>query len=131
MMVIKVVYCLTRKEGLNQAQFQAYWLGQHAGKVKARAKAIGMSRYVQSHSYNTPMNAGMAGARSGLAGYDGVMEGWWASEAQAMAALTTPEGQQAMADLLDDERVFIDFARSPIFMTREHIIYGEGTDDIE
>jgi hypothetical protein len=51
------------------------------------------------------------------------MEGWWDSEEQAMAALTTPEGIQAMAELLDDEGTFIDFSRSPIFMTREHVIY--------
>ena len=69
------------------------------------------------------MNAGMAQERGGLNGYDGIMEGWWESEEQAMAALTTPAGQQAMTDLLDDERCFIDFGKSPIFMTREHVIY--------
>lgn len=122
-MTIKVVYCLTRKAGMTRAEFQDYWLGQHADLVKARADAIGMTRYVQSHAYDTPMNAGMAGPRGGPEGYDGIMEGWWESEEQAMAALTTPAGLQAMADLLDDERRFIDFSRSPIFMTREHVIY--------
>lgn len=122
-MSIKVIYCLKRKDGMTREQFQAYWLGQHADKVRARAKAIGMVRYVQSHSYDTPMNVGMAGERGGLEGYDGVMEGWWDSEEQAMASLTTPEGQQAMSELLDDERKFIDFANSPIFMTHEHVIY--------
>ncbi len=122
-MAIKVVYCLTRKEGMSRDAFQAYWLGCHADKVKDRAEQIGMIRYVQNHSYDTPMNASMAAARGGLSGYDGVMEGWWEDEELAMAALTTPEGLQAMAELLDDEGVFIDFARSPIFMTREHVIY--------
>jgi hypothetical protein len=122
-MAIKVVYCLMRKDGMSREDFQSYWLGQHADKVKARADAIGMHRYVQSHACDTPMNIGMAAARGGLGGFDGVMEGWWESEEQAVAALTTPEGQQAMSDLLDDEGVFIDFARSPIFMTREHVIY--------
>lgn len=122
-MVIKVVYCLTRKDGMSREEFQTYWLGEHADKVKARAAAIGMQRYVQSHIYDTPMNAGMAEPRGSLEGYDGIMEGWWDSEEQAMAALMTPEGQRAMTDLLDDEGVFVDFARSPIFMTREHVIY--------
>lgn len=121
--MIKVVYCLVRKEGMSREKFQNYWLNQHADKVKQRANAIGMVRYVQSHSYDTPMNAGMAQERGGLSGYDGIMEGWWESEEQAMAALTTPAGQQAMTDLLDDERCFIDFGKSPIFMTREHVIY--------
>jgi len=91
--------------------------------VKARAEAIGMRRYVQSHTVETPMNAALAGARGGLDGYDGVMEGWWDSEAEALAALSTPDGQAAARDLLDDEGKFIDFDRSPIFMTREHVIY--------
>ncbi|KKW90135.1 EthD domain-containing protein [Sphingobium chungbukense] len=121
-MQIKVIYCLTRKEGISRDSFQTYWRGRHAGLVKERAEAIGMVRYVQSHSYDTAMNGAMAAARGGLDGYDGVMEGWWDSEEQAMAALTSPEGQKAMADLLDDEGEFIDFARSPIFMTHEHVI---------
>jgi hypothetical protein len=120
---IKVVYCLTRKAGVSREEFQAYWLGQHADRVKVRARAIGMTRYVQSHSYDTAMNGGMASERGGLDGYDGIMEGWWDSEDQAMAALTTLEGAQAMAELLDDESTFIDFSCSPIFMTREHVIY--------
>jgi EthD domain len=121
--MIKVVYCLSRKEDLTREQFQQYWRGQHAEKVKERAEAIGMKRYVQSHSYDTPMNAGMASERGGLDGYDGIMEGWWDSEGQAMAALTTPKGMQAMAELLDDEKRFIDHSRSRIFVTREHVIY--------
>ena len=38
-MTIKVVYCLTRKAGMTRAEFQDYWLGQHADLVKARADA--------------------------------------------------------------------------------------------
>lgn len=122
-MSIKVVYCLIRREELTREAFQSHWLGRHADLVKARAERIGMVRYVQSHAYDSLMNAGMAADRGGLAGYDGIMEGWWDSEEQAIAALTTPAGQQAMAELLDDERGFIDFSRSPIFITREHVIY--------
>lgn len=121
--MIKMVYCLTRKEGLTRDQFQEYWRNQHAETVKARADAIGMKRYVQSHTYDTPMNAGVASVRGGLDAYDGIMEGWWDSEEQAMSALTTSQGVQAMAELLEDEKRFIDHSRSPIFLTRENIVY--------
>jgi hypothetical protein len=122
--VIKVVYCLTRKEGLTREQFQQYWLGKHADLVKARAHTLGMIRYVQSHSYTTPMNDGMANDRGHLEAYDGLMEGWWPSEDVAMVAHTSDAGIKAMRELLDDEGKFIDFSRSPIFMTHEHIIFG-------
>jgi uncharacterized protein (TIGR02118 family) len=122
-MAIKIVYCLRRKAGISREEFQRYWLEQHAPKVKARAAAIGMRRYVQSHAIDTPLNAAVAGARGAPEGYDGIMEGWWDSEEQALAVLGTPEGQAAGRDLLDDEGRFIDFERSPIFFTREHVIY--------
>lgn len=121
---IKVVYCLTRKEGLTRQQFQEYWLGKHAALVKARASAIGMTKYVQSHSYTTPINIGMASERGQLEAYDGVMEGWWPSEELALSTLTTEAGMLAMRELLDDEGKFVDFSRSPIFMTHEHTILG-------
>ena len=122
-MAIKIVYCLRRKPGISREEFQRYWLDVHGPMVKARGEAIGMRRYVQSHAVETPMNAALAGARGGLESYDGVMEGWWDSEAEALAALSTPDGQATARDLLDDEGKFIDFDRSPIFMTREHVIY--------
>jgi hypothetical protein len=122
-MAIKIVYCLRRKPGISREEFQRYWLDEHGPKVKARGEAIGMRRYVQSHAIETPLNAAVASARGGLEGYDGIMEGWWDSEEQALAALSTLEGQAAGLDLLDDEGKFIDFDRSPIFMTREHVIY--------
>ncbi|MGA2951940.1 MAG: EthD domain-containing protein [Caulobacteraceae bacterium] len=122
-MAIKIVYCLRRKPGISREEFQRYWLDVHGPMVKARGEAIGMRRYVQSHAVETPMNAALAGARGGLESYDGVMEGWWDSEDEALAALSTAEGQAAGAELLADEGKFIDFDRSPIFMTREHVIY--------
>jgi uncharacterized protein (TIGR02118 family) len=122
-MQIKIVYCLRRKSGISREEFQHYWLEEHGPKVKARAEAIGMRRYVQSHAIDTPLNAALAGARGGLEAYDGIMEGWWDSEADALAALSSPDGQAAARDLLEDEGRFIDFDRSPVFMTREHLIY--------
>src|SRR5579863_6636049 len=122
-MPIKIVYCLRRKDGISREEFQRYWLKEHAPRVKAHAAAIGMRRYVQSHAIETPIDAAVAGARGSPAPYDGVMEGWWDSEAALFAALSTPEGQAAGADLLADEARFIDFARSPIFFSREHVIF--------
>lgn len=122
-MTIKVVYCLTRKAGLTREQFQHYWLDTHGPKVKSFADVIGLSRYVQSHTYVSDMSQAMAQPRGGAEPYDGVMEGWMDSEEAAMAVLGTDAGQQAMATLLDDEGRFIDFERSRIFLTVEHVIY--------
>ena len=122
-MPLKIIYCLRRKEGITREAFQRYWLEQHAPRVTAHAAAIGMRRYVQSHAIDTPIDAAVAESRGSPEPYDGVMEGWWDSEEAIMAALSTSEGQTAARDLLDDESKFIDFARSPIFFTREHVIF--------
>jgi len=120
---IKIIFCLTRKKGLSREEFQDYWRNIHADKVSAVAKDIGMVRYLQCHSFDTPMNAALANARGGLEGYDGVMEGYWNSEEEALSFLGSDAGKAGAKLLLDDEAKFIDFARSPVFMTREHVIY--------
>ena len=121
-MSIKLVYCLTRKEGLTREQFQDYWLNQHAPLVDSVKHLMGMTRYVQSHTYESDMSRAIRAARGGGEPYDGVMEGWMDSEEQAMAALTEAS-LAALQALLDDEHRFIDFDESRIFLTREHVIY--------
>lgn len=122
-MSIKIVFCLRRKDGISREEFQRYWLDEHAPRVKAHAAAIGMRRYVQSHTVETPLNDAVAGARGAPEPYDGVMEGWWDSEEALLATISSPEAQAASRDLLEDEARFIDLARSPIFFTREHVIF--------
>lgn len=123
-MAIKLVFCLRRQQGMSREAFQAYWLEQHAPLVKRLAAATGMSRYVQSHTVASRLGAGFAKARGITAEpYDGVMEGWWDSEEQALAALAIG-GAEAGPLLLEDEARFIDLARSSIFFTEEHEIFG-------
>jgi uncharacterized protein (TIGR02118 family) len=122
-MPLKIVFCLRRKEGISREEFQRYWLEEHAPRVKGHAAAIGMRRYVQSHTLDTPLNDAVAGARGAPEPYDGVMEGWWDSEEALLATLSSPEAQAAGRDLLEDEARFIDLARSPIFFTCEHVIF--------
>ena len=51
--------------------------------------------------------------------FDGVAELWW-DDLEALAAATaTPEGRQAAQELLEDERRFIDFQRSVLFVAQE------------
>ena len=55
-------------------------------------------------------------------GYDGVAELWWDSREDLKAGGATPEGRAAGTRLLDDERAFIDLARSPLWLAEEHAI---------
>ena len=121
-MAIKLVYCLTRKASLTREQFQDYWLNTHAPKVEAVRHLTGMKRYVQSHTIECDLGRAARRHRGNAEPYDGIMEGWWDSEEQAMAALSE-EAIHALQMLLDDESRFIDFDKSRIFITREHEIF--------
>jgi hypothetical protein len=50
--------------------------------------------------------------------YDGVAELWWKDE-DALDAFTTEEGQAAGAELLEDEKNFIDLENSPLWFAYE------------
>lgn len=120
--MVKLVYVIRRRADLSPAAFRARWL-EHAPLVARCADAMRARRYVQSHALETPWNAALAGSRGATADYDGITEVWWDDEAALAAAMATPEGREAARVLLEDERAFIDLARSAIFLTEEHPIF--------
>ena len=123
--MMKLVYALRRRSEIDRAAFQHYWLETHGPLVRDAAKALGVVRYVQSHTITTPIDAALAAARGcDIAAYDGVAELWWDSEATLLAEMASEAGLAAGAMLLADEAKFIDFARSAIFFTREEVVVG-------
>jgi uncharacterized protein (TIGR02118 family) len=118
----KLVFCLRRLPRLSREEFQRYWHDRHAPLVRSHAAALGIRRYVQTHTLDDGLNAALQASRGGPEGYDGVAELWWDSAEALSAAIATPEGQAAGAALLEDERRFIDLARSPLFVATERPI---------
>ena len=121
--MIKLVFCLHRLPGLSRAAFQTYWRESHAPLVRRHADSLGIIRYVQCHSLPETAHIALAGSRGApTPEYDGVAELWWRDMASFAAAGATPAGREAGAILLEDERRFIDLARSPIFLVNEQAI---------
>ena len=54
--------------------------------------------------------------------YDGVAELWFEDVDAIAAGLSNGAGRQAAAELLEDERRFIDLANSPLWIADEHQI---------
>ncbi len=118
--MIKLIYCLRRRAEHDRDAFQQYWLATHAPLVREAAEALGVLRYVQSHTIATAIDAALADGRGcAVPAYDGVAELWWESEASLIAGMSSEAGQRASAMLFHDEARFIDFAASAIFFTRE------------
>jgi uncharacterized protein (TIGR02118 family) len=120
--MLKLSFCLRRLPQLSREEFQKYWFETHAPLVRKHSEALRIRRYVQTHTLLGDAADSLRATRGGPAGYDGVAELWWSSEADVAAALGTPQGQEAGRILLEDERKFIDLANSPLFWAREREI---------
>ena len=124
--MVKLVFCLHRLPHLSRDEFQRYWREQHGPLVRRHAAALHLERYVQLHSLpaEAPANEGLRVSRGAPEGYDGIAELWWRSEEDLAAATAADEGRRASVELLEDERRFIDLARSPLWLAREHVVIG-------
>ena len=120
--MVKLTFCLRRQAHLTPAEFQSYWRDTHAGLVAARAETLGIRRYVQVHTSDLPGLHRAFQARNGGAPepFDGVAELWFDS----LDDLTSDDEavRAAAAELLADERNFIDLERSPMWVSTEQEI---------
>ena len=121
--MIKLVYCVRRKAEIGADEFFRYWLEEHGPLVKSVAQVLNARRYVQSHSTEAKVNAGLSQGRGLGEPFDGITEVWWDSVDDLIAGSTSPGGQAASKRLLEDESHFIDFADSRLFLTEEHAIF--------
>jgi len=116
--MVKLTFVLRRAPHLSREEFQRYWREQHAPLVAKHRETLEIRRYVQLHTLETPLNAGLQRTRGGPDAYDGVAEIW-------LDSLDWPQTEAAQAaglELLEDERRFIDLANSPIFVGEEHVV---------
>jgi len=114
--MVKIVFCLKRLPTLSREEFQAYWRDKHAPLVSARARLLGIHRYVQCHTMDDASFAAMARTRGAPAPFDGVAELWFSDAAEG----SPEERRLAARELIEDERRFIDLPNSPIFYAQEH-----------
>ena len=119
--MIRLVFALRRQANMSRADFQSYWLHQHAPLVASFATDLNILRYVQTHTLDDPANQAAQAARGQMEPeYDGVAELWWASEEALRDNLSAPAAQTAGAALLADEAKFIDLAQSPLWFAYEY-----------
>ena len=117
--MVKLVMCLSRREGMTREEFQDYWLNSHGPFFLKNADTMRAKKYVQSHTLDTPLNEGMRSSRGMQPEYDGVAEVWFESEEDLLEAMSSTEGQNLSAALLEDEGNFVDHSKSAAFIVRE------------
>ena len=117
--MIRITFCLRRQPHLSPEEFRRYWLEEHGPRVKKHRQALGIKRYVQLHADHGPFTEMLGRSRNSPEPFDGVAEVWFESLEELQAHGATPEGKAAGRDLYQDEKTFIDFAHSPIFIGEE------------
>jgi uncharacterized protein (TIGR02118 family) len=108
MIMIKLVYCITKKPDLSDAEFFRYWKNIH-GPIGARIPRL--RKLVQSHRINIAED-------KYAPAYDGVAELWFDNMKDLLAARQSPEWQASSTD----EANFIDHTKVAYFVTEEHAI---------
>ncbi len=118
---VKFVYVLCRLPQLPKEQFHEYWRINHGPLVRSFHPAMKVRRYVQSHTTYDDINKYMQFERNRVDYYDGVAELWWDSVQTYLPE--SPESEHAKANriLREDEMKFIDYSKSPMFLTKEYV----------
>ena len=106
--MIKVVYCITKRQDLTDAEFFNYWRDVH-GPIGAEIPRL--RRLVQSHRVD-------GGGGPWPCDFDGVAELWFDSFEDLCAARASSQWQVST----EDEANFIDPAGTACFISQEHEI---------
>lgn len=106
---LQLVFALRRLPAMRQASFQDYWLHRHVVHPLGVVQRGGVLRYRQFHADDvlTARWAGPLGC--GIADFDGVAEVYYRHPDEIVEGFSRPE---VARDALEDERRFIDHARS-------------------
>lgn len=122
--MIKLVFVIRRREDMPAEEFHRYWLEDHGPLARSLVEPLGARRYVQTHTVARELNPQLAATRGTAEAFDGLAELWWDSLEEFAAAFASEDGQQAGRALMEDEARFIDFGRSSLFLTEEHVVLG-------
>ena len=116
--IVKLHFPLRHVDALSFDEAQRYWRVQHGPLIRSLAPALGMLRYQQVHRFESPFEAALRDARGTVTdAYTGHAEAWF-----SRGGANPPEGSIAGRRAIEDERRFIDLARSAIWVGKEHVV---------
>jgi uncharacterized protein (TIGR02118 family) len=120
--MIKLTFALVRLPHLTREQFQDYWLNTHGPLVASVKDSLRIRRYVQLHSFDEALSAGIRASRDGPPQFDGVAQLWYDSLEDLATLADDPAARAAGRLLLEDEKTFIALPKSPLWWGEEKVI---------
>jgi uncharacterized protein (TIGR02118 family) len=122
--MLKMSFAVYRRPDFTREQFLRYWQEVHAPIAVKYAEALRIRRYVQLHGADLSVTRLMTESRHCQPPHDGVVEIWWDSEADRIAAGQSLEGQEGGRLLREDELNFCDMSRATVCFGEEHVVIG-------
>ncbi len=122
--MIKMSVAIYRRADLSREQFLHHWQTVHADLLKRYASALRVRRYVQLHGEDLDMTRRMTETRQCQPPHDGVVQIWWDSEEDRIAALESEEGREGSRLLREDEDNFCDMSRATVVFGHENVVIG-------
>ncbi|MEZ5235438.1 MAG: EthD family reductase [Acidimicrobiia bacterium] len=121
--VVKLHFPLRHVPSLTLEEAQLRWRVEHGPLIRSMAPAMGMLRYQQVHRFESPAASPLAEALRAARGttvepYTGHAEAW----TDRSRLVPTPEARAANRAAIEDEARFIDFARSTMWLSKEHVL---------
>ena len=118
--MIKLTYCLRRKQGMSWEEFSTYWRDVHAPLVAERAEMLGIRRYQQVRTVqNASLHEAFQRRNDGAPEpYDGIAEIWY-EDLESFSRARGDDARTAGRELLEDERNFINLSASPMWVGEE------------
>lgn len=118
--MVKISYLMRRKPGMTREQFLDYWSNQHpAAGGEGSFEALGVKRYVQTHTLDLPVRKWVVNPREGLVPeFDGIAE-LWVERDFLETEWPTQKVQDLIAKFYADELNFVDWSRSTILLSKE------------
>jgi uncharacterized protein (TIGR02118 family) len=119
--LVKLFFCLRHPPGQGLEEAQLYWRTNHGPTIRGIAQGMRLKRYLQVHRCEDPIEQQLRVSRkTAVEPYTGHAEAWF-DRGELAGMASSPEARHAMEIAVEDERKFIDFPRSAMWLAKERV----------
>ena len=117
--MVRMIYCVMRKEGVSLQDFRNYFDGEHKELVCELAKELKATEFSQSLTLMVERNFTMMIRRGTEMPYDGVIEMWWDNATGFEKISENAETQRKTDNFFNQASQYVDLTKSRMCFTEQ------------